>query len=98
MSTPALEHWRKAFFDLEGNLSRIERASKVLEYLAAELIDAADEMKTKKIFDGALAEVTAQAAFILIDTIKDADKEYYERFNDLVGRENEALKVGRACS
>ncbi len=96
MSAPVMDDWRKAFLDLEGSLSRIENASKVLVYLAAELMDAADEMKAKKIIDGALAEVTGQAAFILCDAIKDADKAYYERFNDLIGRENELLEAGRA--
>lgn len=94
MSAPVLDDWKKAFRGMEGDLSRIERASKVLEYLAADLIDAADEMKVRKLTDGQLAEVTAQAAFILCDTIKDADKAYYERFNDLGERENHALRVG----
>lgn len=98
MTAPVLEDYKQAFYEMEGNLNRIEQASKVLDYLAGRLIDAVDEKKACQLAEGTLAETTALAAFMLADTIKTAEQAYYERFNELVDRENEELKVGRAQS
>ncbi len=92
MSAPVLEDYKQAFYEMEVNLNRVEQAAKVLDYLAGRLIDTVDGKKA----EGNLAEATALAAFMLADTIKTAEQAYYERFNELVDRENEALKAGRA--
>lgn len=92
MSAPVLEDYKQAFYEMEGNLNRVEQAAKVLDYLAGRLVDTVDGKKA----EGNLAEATALAAFMLADTIKTAEQAYYERFNELVDRENEALKAGRA--
>ncbi len=92
---PVLDDYRNAFFDMEGSLSRLGRHAKVLEYLAAWLIDAADKKENGALTASDIAEVTAQAAFSLIEAFEAADKDYYERFNALVGRENAAIAAGR---
>ncbi len=94
MTAPVLEDYKQAFYEMEGNLNRVEQAAKVLDYLAGRLIDTVDGKKA----EGNLTEATALAAFMLADTIKTAEQAYYERFNDLVDRENEALKIGRTRS
>lgn len=97
MSNPVREDYRKAFYGMEGSLSRLGRHAKVLEYLAACLLDAADAKEKGALTASDIAEVTAQAAFSLIEAFEVADKAYYERFNDLTQRENAAIAAGRAA-
>lgn len=86
---PTAEEWREAFFNIENHISRVENIAKISEYLADTLMDVIDKRPNALATSG-LAGVTVRAAWLLIEANRKAEAAYYEAFNDLTQRDNDA--------
>lgn len=85
---PSAKDYADAFYDMEGRIHRVVRLSRIADYLASLLEDDIENKRPGP--HDYLAKLTADAAAEVLQVANDLDEAHLERFNDLVGRENDA--------